>query len=70
MAFLRIYLRVLALLRAQAKLAIALALANIALAGAQFVEPVLLGRIVDALSANDAFARAHPLRQPGAPASV
>jgi glucan exporter ATP-binding protein len=50
MAFIRIYLRVLGLLRSDAKLAIALALANIALAGAQFVEPVLLGRIVDALS--------------------
>src|SRR5205814_3453079 len=43
-------LRVLCLLRSDGKLAIALALANIALAGAQFVEPVLLGRIVDALS--------------------
>jgi ATP-binding cassette, subfamily B, beta-glucan exporter len=50
MAFIHIYCRVLALLRAEAKLAITLALANIALAGAQFVEPVLLGRIVDALS--------------------
>jgi ATP-binding cassette, subfamily B, beta-glucan exporter len=50
MTFLRIYLRVLGLLRAEAKLAVTLALANIALAGAQFVEPVLLGRIVDALS--------------------
>jgi glucan exporter ATP-binding protein len=50
MSFVRIYLRVLGLLRSDAKLAIALALANIALAGAQFVEPVLLGRIVDALS--------------------
>jgi ATP-binding cassette, subfamily B, beta-glucan exporter len=50
MAFIRLYLRVLGLLRAQAKLAFTLALANIALAGAQFVEPVLLGRIVDALS--------------------
>jgi ATP-binding cassette, subfamily B, beta-glucan exporter len=50
MAFIRLYLRVLGLLRAQAKLAITLALANIALASAQFVEPVLLGRIVDALS--------------------
>jgi glucan exporter ATP-binding protein len=50
MAFIHIYLRVLGLLRAEAKLAITLALANIALAGAQFVEPVLLGRIVDALS--------------------
>jgi hypothetical protein len=34
MAFIRIYWRVLALLRAEAKLAITLALANIALAGA------------------------------------
>jgi ATP-binding cassette, subfamily B, beta-glucan exporter len=50
MAFIRVYLRVLAALRADAKLAVTLALANIALAGAQFVEPVLLGRIVDALS--------------------
>jgi ATP-binding cassette, subfamily B, beta-glucan exporter len=50
MSFLCIYLRVLGLLRAQAMLAVTLALANIALAGAQFVEPVLLGRIVDALS--------------------
>ena len=50
MTFIRIYLRVLALLRAEAKLAVTLALANIALAAAQFVEPVLLGRIVDALS--------------------
>jgi len=50
MAFIRLYLRVLSLLRPDAKLAITLTLANIALAGAQFVEPVLLGRIVDALS--------------------
>ena len=50
MTFIRIYWRVLGPLCAQAKLAVTLALANIALAGAQFVEPVLLGRIVDALS--------------------
>src|SRR6516162_8092244 len=50
MAFIQLYLRVLGLLRAEAKLAVTLGLANIALAGAQFVEPVLLGRIVDALS--------------------
>src|ERR1700692_2588686 len=50
MSFIRIYLRVLGLLRADARLAVTLALANIALAGAQFVEPVLFGRIVDALS--------------------
>jgi glucan exporter ATP-binding protein len=50
MRFIRTYLRVLGLLRPDARLAAILALANIALAGAQFVEPVLLGRIVDALS--------------------
>ena len=50
MSFIRIYARVLGLLGAEAKLAIALVAANIALAGAQFVEPVLFGRIVDALS--------------------
>jgi len=50
MSFVRLYLRVLGFLRADARLAVALALANIALAGAQFVEPVLFGRIVDALS--------------------
>src|SRR5580658_9957766 len=50
MSFVRIYVRVLGLLGADAKLAITLAVANIALAVAQFVEPVLFGRIVDALS--------------------
>ena len=49
MSFIRIYLRVLGLLRSDARLAVTLALANIVLAGAQFVEPVLFGRIVDAL---------------------
>ena len=50
MSLVRIYFRVLALLQADARLAVILALANIALAAAQFVEPVLFGRIVDALS--------------------
>ena len=50
MSFIRIYFRVLALLRPDARLAFMLAGANILLAGAQFVEPVLFGRIVDALS--------------------
>jgi glucan exporter ATP-binding protein len=50
MSFVRTYLRVLGLLAADARLAAALAAANIALAVAQFVEPVLFGRIVDALS--------------------
>jgi ATP-binding cassette, subfamily B, beta-glucan exporter len=50
MSFVRIYLRVLGLLRADARIAVTLALANIALALAQFVEPVLFGRIIDRLS--------------------
>ena len=50
MSFLRTYLRVLGLLHTDARLAVTLALANIVLAGAQFVEPVLFGRIIDALS--------------------
>ncbi len=50
MSLVRIYLRVLGLLRADARLAVTLALANIALALAQFVEPVLFGRIIDRLS--------------------
>ncbi len=50
MSFLRLYARVLGLLRTDRRLALTLALANIVLAGAQFVEPVLFGRIVDALS--------------------
>jgi ATP-binding cassette, subfamily B, beta-glucan exporter len=50
MTFLRTYLRVLSLLEPEARLALTLALANIALALAQFVEPVLLGHIIDTLS--------------------
>jgi ATP-binding cassette subfamily B protein len=50
MSFVRLYLRVLGLLAPEARLVVALALANIALALAQFIDPVLFGRIVDALS--------------------
>ncbi len=50
MSFLRLYFRVLALLAPEARLATTLALANIALAVSQFVEPVLFGRIIDRLS--------------------
>ncbi|HXR19698.1 MAG TPA: ABC transporter transmembrane domain-containing protein, partial [Steroidobacteraceae bacterium] len=50
MSFAGVYLRVLGLLSADVRLAVTLALANIALAAAQFIEPVLFGRIVDALS--------------------
>ncbi len=50
MFVLKIYARVLAQLAAERRLAIALVFANLALACAQFVEPVLFGRIIDALS--------------------
>ena len=47
----RIYLRVLGLLAPERTLAIVLALANLALACVLFVEPLLFGRVVDALAA-------------------
>jgi ATP-binding cassette subfamily B protein len=50
MRFHRLYARVLARLRPERRLALILALGNIALAVAQFAEPLLLGRIVDRLS--------------------
>jgi ATP-binding cassette subfamily B protein len=50
MEFVRIYRRVLGLLAPERRLAIALALANIAVAGLFYVEPVLFGRIVDVLA--------------------
>ena len=50
MSLFRLYGRVLALLGSEGRLAWALALANMALAAAQFAEPVLLGRIIDALT--------------------
>jgi ATP-binding cassette subfamily B protein len=50
MALLGLYLRVLDLLGKEARLGFVLAGANLLLAGAQFAEPVLFGRIVDVLS--------------------
>ena len=50
MKFVRLYMRVLDLLGHEARLGWMLALANMALAVAQFAEPVLFGRIVDALA--------------------
>jgi ATP-binding cassette, subfamily B, beta-glucan exporter len=50
MSLLHLYSRVLALLGPQKKLGVFLALANFALAGAMFAEPVLFGRIIDALA--------------------
>ncbi len=50
MDFLAIYARVLRMLRPERWLAITLALANVAVAGLQFLEPVLFGRVVDVLT--------------------
>jgi ATP-binding cassette subfamily B protein len=49
MSFLKLYTRVLRLLGPEARLGWILAIANVALAAAQFAEPVLFGRIIDAL---------------------
>ncbi len=61
MSLLRLYTRVLQLLGKEARLGWILAIANLALAGAQFAEPVLFGRIVDALSGRSAGGSAWPL---------
>ncbi|TGN86210.1 glucan ABC transporter ATP-binding protein/ permease [Bradyrhizobium yuanmingense] len=50
MSLLRLYTRVLELLGKEARLGWLLAVANLLLAGSQFAEPVLFGRIVDVLS--------------------
>jgi len=50
MSLLRLYSRVLELLGKEARLGLILAVANLLLAGTQFAEPVLFGRIVDVLS--------------------
>jgi len=67
MIFFRLYTRVLGLLGPEARLGLLLAAANLALAVAQFAEPVLLGRIFDTLvraqaaSATPAIADLTPL---------
>ncbi len=54
MKFLRLYARVLELLGSEARLGWMLAVANLALASAMFVEPFLFGRIVDVLASAQA----------------
>ena len=54
MNFIRIYVRVLALLAPEARLAWLLAFANVALAVAQFADPLLFGRLIDALVGSQA----------------
>jgi ATP-binding cassette, subfamily B, beta-glucan exporter len=50
MKFIRLYVRVLELLGREARMGWTLAIANLALASAMFVEPILFGRIVDTLA--------------------
>jgi ATP-binding cassette subfamily B protein len=50
MNFIHLYVRVLKLLGNESRLGWTLAIANVSLAAAQFAEPVLFGRIVDALA--------------------
>ena len=57
MKFLRLYIRVLGLLGPEAALGWTLAVANLALASAQFVEPILFGRIIDQLANSQGGAR-------------
>jgi ATP-binding cassette, subfamily B, beta-glucan exporter len=57
MTIFKIYGRALALLAPERRLAIFLVFANLAVAGAQFVEPVLFGRIIDRLTRAQAHAR-------------
>ncbi len=60
MSLLRLYTRVLQLLGKEAGLGWILAAANLALAAAQFAEPVLFGRIVDVLSGKTVGASPSP----------
>jgi ATP-binding cassette subfamily B protein len=53
MRFLRIYARVLSLLRPDRGIAVALVLANLAVMGFQFAEPVLFGRVINLLAQSD-----------------
>lgn len=61
MTLVHLYLRVLALLGPEARLGWSLALGNLVLAGAQFVEPILFGRIIDALAGAQGRASIEPM---------
>ena len=56
MGFLRLYWRVLWILGTDRPMAAGLAVAALALAGLQFLEPVLFGRVVDLLARSDRMA--------------
>ncbi|HQT77606.1 MAG TPA: hypothetical protein PLD10_11195, partial [Rhodopila sp.] len=50
MHFLKVYGRVIGLFRAEWRAGVLLAVANLAIAGVAFLEPVLFGRVVQLLS--------------------
>ena len=50
MRFISLYIRVLKLLGRETRLGWVLAFANLAIASAMFVEPILFGRIIDTLA--------------------
>jgi len=58
MSVFSVYLRVLGQLRPKARLAYILVVANLVLAGAQFAEPILFGRIIDLMSGAQAHGAA------------
>ena len=64
MRLIHLYARVLRMLRDESRLAWTLALANLGLAAAQFADPVLFGRIIDALVGSGAGAPAWPVLTP------
>ena len=55
MRILTVYRRVLAMLSTDKRLAVALGLANIVLAGLQFLDPLLFGRVIGLLSTSDSI---------------
>ena len=57
MSIVKVYARILRQLAPEKNLALILVIANLALAGAQFVEPVLFGRIIDAMTQLDAHGK-------------
>ncbi|WP_298354747.1 glucan ABC transporter ATP-binding protein/ permease [Rhodoblastus sp.] len=59
MTIFKIYGRVLTLLAPERRLAILLVFANLTLAGAQFVEPVLFGRIIDRMTQAQVYVQVH-----------
>jgi ATP-binding cassette subfamily B protein len=65
MGFLGVYARVLGLLAPDRWVAIGLALGALALAGLQFLEPVLFGRVVDLLARSDRIEEAALWREAG-----